>query len=79
MLKCTRYVNEPDMTLSTTARSFEAIDGRNWIVPFWQLEAYWVGIAFPFGFILFVLFYFDHNVSVGIMHSVQPRWLTNSH
>lgn len=31
---------------------------------FWQLEGKYVGIAFPFGIVLFILFYFDANVSV---------------
>lgn len=44
--------------------AFTAAGGRSWIVRFWELDGKWVGIAFPFGFILFVLFYFDHNVSV---------------
>jgi hypothetical protein len=52
------------MTLPTTSGSFVPIGIRSWLVPFWQLEVYWVGIAFPFGLILFILFYFDHNVSV---------------
>ncbi|KZT35614.1 anion exchanging protein [Sistotremastrum suecicum HHB10207 ss-3] len=43
--------------------AFTAAGGRSWIVRFWELDGKWVGIAFPFGFILFVLFYFDHNVS----------------
>jgi boron transporter len=32
-------------------------------VPFWELEAKWVGIALPFGLILWILFFLDHNVS----------------
>jgi len=32
-------------------------------VRFWELPGKWVGIALPFGFILFILFFFDHNVS----------------
>ncbi|KAJ6557218.1 bicarbonate transporter [Mycena vulgaris] len=43
--------------------AFEAAGGRDWLVKFWELDAKWVGIAFPFGFILWVLFFFDHNVS----------------
>ncbi|KAL7414672.1 HCO3 transporter family-domain-containing protein [Mrakia frigida] len=38
--------------------------GRDgWIVKFWELEGKWVGVAFPFGLVLFILFAFDHNVS----------------
>ncbi|EJU03338.1 hypothetical protein DACRYDRAFT_50254 [Dacryopinax primogenitus] len=49
--------------------SFQPAGGRSWLVPFWQLDAKWVGIAFPFGVILFILFYFDHNVSSLIAQS----------
>lgn len=44
--------------------AFQAAGGREWLVRFWQLDGKWVGIAFPFGMILWVLFFFDHNVSV---------------
>ncbi|KAJ7695721.1 HCO3 transporter family-domain-containing protein [Mycena rosella] len=43
--------------------AFQAAGGRDWLVKFWELDAKWVGIAFPFGFILWILFFFDHNVS----------------
>ncbi|KAJ4481879.1 HCO3 transporter family-domain-containing protein [Lentinula aciculospora] len=43
--------------------AFQPANGRAWLVPFWQLEGKWVGIAFPFGIILWILFFFDHNVS----------------
>lgn len=57
-------MNEPDVTLPTNAVSFQAENGRDWVVRFWEIPGKWVGIAFPFGFVLWVLFYFDHNVSV---------------
>lgn len=44
--------------------AFQPANGRAWLVPFWQLEGKWVGIALPFGIILWILFFFDHNVSV---------------
>jgi boron transporter len=44
--------------------AFKPANGRSWLVPFWQLEGKWVALALPFGFILWVLFFFDHNVSV---------------
>ncbi|WVQ70756.1 hypothetical protein IAR50_000278 [Cryptococcus sp. DSM 104548] len=58
-----QYVLESDMTLPTTASSFKPAGDRPWLVRFWQLEGKWVGIAFPFGLVLFILFYFDANVS----------------
>ncbi|KAG9088126.1 hypothetical protein FS749_002403, partial [Ceratobasidium sp. UAMH 11750] len=50
------------LTLPTSG-AFEPAGGRAWLVKFWELDGKWVGIAFPFGFVLFILFYFDHNVS----------------
>jgi hypothetical protein len=44
--------------------AFKPANGRSWLVPFWQLEGKWVALALPFGFILWILFFFDHNVSV---------------
>jgi hypothetical protein len=57
-------VNEENMTLPTNSVSFQAENARSWLVRFWELPGKWVGIAFPFGFVLWILFYFDHNVSV---------------
>lgn len=44
--------------------AFAAAAGRPWLVAFWLLDAKWVGVALPFGLVLWVLFFFDHNVSV---------------
>jgi len=44
--------------------AFKAANGRDWLVKFWNLDGKWVGIALPFGVILWILFFFDHNVSV---------------
>ncbi|KAG6844518.1 hypothetical protein H0H87_006279 [Tephrocybe sp. NHM501043] len=44
--------------------AFQPAGGREWLVRFWQLEGKWVGIALPFGIVLWILFFFDHNVSV---------------
>ncbi|KAE8541266.1 hypothetical protein D1P53_002623 [Cryptococcus gattii VGV] len=58
-----QYVLEDGMTLPTTTSSFKPAGDRTWLVRFWQLEGKWVGVAFPFGLVLFILFYFDANVS----------------
>ncbi|WWC92161.1 uncharacterized protein L201_007115 [Kwoniella dendrophila CBS 6074] len=58
-----RYVLENGMTLPTTSSSFKPASDRPWLVRFWQLEGKWVGTALPFGLVLFILFYFDANVS----------------
>jgi hypothetical protein len=46
--------------------TFQAAGGRQWIVRFWEMEGKWVGVALPFGIILWILFFFDHNVSVSL-------------
>lgn len=43
---------------------FQPANGRAWLVTFWELDVKWVAIALPFGIVLWVLFFFDHNVSV---------------
>jgi hypothetical protein len=48
-------------------RAFKAAGGREWLVRFWQLDGKWVGIAMPFGLVLWILFFFDHNVSVSLV------------
>lgn len=56
--------NAANPTTLPIGGAFQAAGGREWLVRFWQLEGKWVGIALPFGIILWVLFFFDHNVSV---------------
>ncbi|KAI4170336.1 MAG: hypothetical protein LQ343_005089 [Gyalolechia ehrenbergii] len=36
---------------------------RNWVVNFWTLPVKWVFVAVPMGFLVMLLFYYDHNVS----------------
>ncbi|KIP02729.1 hypothetical protein PHLGIDRAFT_283464 [Phlebiopsis gigantea 11061_1 CR5-6] len=55
--------NSSNPTTLPVGKAFQPAGGRDWLVKFWQLEGKWVGIAFPFGFALWVLFFFDHNVS----------------
>jgi len=47
--------------------AFQAAGGRDWLVKFWELDGKWVGIAMPFGLVLWILFFFDHNVSVSLI------------
>ncbi|GKZ59227.1 boron transporter 4 [Aspergillus niger] len=44
-------------------RSFYPTQPRGWLVHFWELETKWVFAALPFGFLVMLLFYYDHNVS----------------
>ena len=56
--------NAADPNTLPIGSAFGAAGGRSWLVKFWLLDAKWVGIALPFGLALWVLFFFDHNVSV---------------
>ena len=52
------------------AGAFQAAGDRQWLVRFWEIETKWVGIALPFGIVLWILFFFDHNVSVSLHLSI---------
>ncbi|KAH7382342.1 HCO3 transporter family-domain-containing protein [Pyrenochaeta sp. MPI-SDFR-AT-0127] len=43
--------------------AFEPTQQRNWVIDFWNLDVKWVFVAVPFGFLMMLLFYYDHNVS----------------
>ncbi|KAK1676138.1 HCO3 transporter family-domain-containing protein [Colletotrichum godetiae] len=43
--------------------AFQPTQPRNWLIDFWTLDAKWVLVAMPFGFLVMLLFYYDHNVS----------------
>lgn len=58
-----RFHSAHPQTLPVGA-AFQPANGRSWLVRFWELDGKWVALALPFGFILWVLFFFDHNVSV---------------
>ncbi|KAM5540894.1 hypothetical protein V8D89_005538 [Ganoderma adspersum] len=55
--------NGANPTTLPTGHAFMPAGDRPWLVRFWELDGKWVGIAFPFGVALWVLFFFDHNVS----------------
>ena len=46
-----------------TTRAFYPTVDRPWVVDFWNLDAKWIFVAMPFGFLMTLLFYYDHNVS----------------
>ncbi|EXJ71733.1 uncharacterized protein A1O5_05542 [Cladophialophora psammophila CBS 110553] len=48
--------------LQTTRAFFPTIE-RPWVVDFWTLPTTWIFVAVPFGFLMTLLFYYDHNVS----------------
>ncbi|EAQ90351.1 hypothetical protein CHGG_02286 [Chaetomium globosum CBS 148.51] len=46
-------------------KSFAPTQNRSWLIDFWNLDVGWVFVAMPFGFLVMLLFYYDHfkNVS----------------
>ena len=46
-------------TLPHTRAFYPTVD-RPWLVDFWNLEVKWVFVALPIGFLLMLLFYYDH-------------------
>jgi hypothetical protein len=43
-----------------TVGAFEPTQDRNWVIEFWTLDVKWVFVALPFGFLMMLLFYYDH-------------------
>lgn len=43
--------------------AFSPTQSRDWVIDFWNLDVKWVFAALPFGFLMMLLFYYDHNVS----------------
>lgn len=52
----------PIERLPITKSFFPTMD-RPWFVDFWNIEVKWAFVGAPLGFLIMVLFYFDHNVS----------------
>ncbi|KAF3038273.1 hypothetical protein E8E12_001553 [Didymella heteroderae] len=44
-----------------TVGAFEPTQDRNWVIDFWNLDVKWVFVAVPFGFLMMLLFYYDHT------------------
>ncbi|PVH96777.1 anion exchange family protein [Periconia macrospinosa] len=51
------------VTFVPITTAFHPTQSRNWVIDFWSLDAAWVFVALPFGFLTMLLFYYDHNVS----------------
>jgi hypothetical protein len=43
-----------------TVGAFEPTQDRDWVIDFWNLDVSWVFVAVPFGFLMMLLFYYDH-------------------
>jgi boron transporter len=44
-------------------RAFYPTSDRPWVVDFWNIDVKWVFVAMPYGILMTLLFYYDHNVS----------------
>ncbi|KAJ1593311.1 hypothetical protein NDA11_007181 [Ustilago hordei] len=52
----------PIERLPITKAFFPSLD-RSWFIDFWNIELKYVFVGAPLGFLIMLLFYFDHNVS----------------
>lgn len=52
-----------DVLKVPTTAAFHPSQPRSWFIQFYHLEAKWVFVALPIGFLLTLLFYYDHNIS----------------
>jgi len=43
-----------------TTRAFHPTQPRNWLIDFWLLDLKWIFVALPVGFLVMLLFYYDH-------------------
>lgn len=52
-----------DFKYLPVTRAFYPTVDRPWVVAFWDVPVKWVFVAAPFGLLMTLLFYYDHNVS----------------
>ncbi|OAA75805.1 Bicarbonate transporter, eukaryotic [Akanthomyces lecanii RCEF 1005] len=57
------HLREANIGRVPVTKAFYPTQDRSWLIAFWNLETRWVFVAMPFGFLLMLLFYYDHNVS----------------
>ena len=56
-----------DVSYLPISKSFYPTADRSWLVHFWHLEVKWVFVALPFGFLLMLLFYYDHVSRIRVL------------
>jgi len=56
-------IKSSDLEYLTITKAFAPSTDRNWVIDFWNLEVKWIFIAIPFGVLMTMLFWLDHNVS----------------
>ncbi|KGO64371.1 Bicarbonate transporter, C-terminal [Penicillium italicum] len=52
-----------DISRVPISKAFYPTQPRGWLIMFWELDTKWIFVALPFGFLVMLLFYYDHNVS----------------
>ncbi|KAL3439129.1 HCO3 transporter family-domain-containing protein [Aspergillus tetrazonus] len=56
-------LREAGISMVPITKAFYPTQPRGWLIHFWELDVKWVFAALPFGFLIMLLFYYDHNVS----------------
>jgi len=56
-------IKRANISVLPISRAFYPTEPRSWLIDFWNLDVKWVFAAMPFGFLVMLLFYYDHNVS----------------
>lgn len=49
-----------DISRVPISKAFYPTQPRGWLIHFWELDVKWVFAALPFGFLIMLLFYYDH-------------------
>lgn len=58
-------------------KAFYPTQSRSWLIEFWNLEVKWIFVAMPFGFLLMLLFYYDHVSCCFIFLTLKLAQLAN--
>lgn len=64
-----------DISRVPISRAFYPTQPQGWLIHFWELDVKWVFAALPFGFLIMLLFYYDH---VRFTPFIQELKLTQS-
>ncbi|EGX45337.1 hypothetical protein AOL_s00170g44 [Orbilia oligospora ATCC 24927] len=56
-------LKDTHVQLLPITQAFQPSTDRDWVIDFWNLDVKWVFASMPFGFLITLLFYYDHNVS----------------
>jgi len=56
-------IKKADVLKLPISKAFHPTARTDWLVHFWDIPVKWVFVALPIGFLLTLLFYYDHNIS----------------